>query len=188
MFHDLHVLHVKQSQMRLCNKEKKHLLLCAIIFVQVTLLSSRNDSWGIPHQNRHLGILHSLGVFWNSVRFLLNVSVTNSFLRGAALLLLRILYMRLIDETNKNSSIGRSFSLCSAFARQGSITSEISLLWERNFWLWYLYSRRRWMWLLSFECRFSARIQFGFFNFLMSSGASYQWICHDGRSGVAQAR
>ena len=73
MFHDLHVLHVKQSQMRLCNKEKKHLLLCAIIFVQVTLLSSRNDSWGIPHQNRHLGILHSLGVFWNSVRFSLNV-------------------------------------------------------------------------------------------------------------------
>ena len=38
-----------------------------------------------------------------------------------------------IDETNKNSSIGRSFSLCSAFARQGLITSEISFLWDRNF-------------------------------------------------------
>ena len=105
-----------------CAREKKH------FFVLLTCLFGRNGFWVILLKTV-IWVSSILKAYFETLyTFYKRWRVTNSFLRGAALLLLRILYLRLMDETNKNSCIRRSFSLCGALTRWGSIPSWISFV------------------------------------------------------------
>ena len=73
-------------------------------------------------------------------------SVTNLFLGRAAPLLLWILSLRLVDDTNKNSCIERSLFVCNAFAHREWSTLlcpgmqflrlKFQWTWRRNQWNW----------------------------------------------------
>ena len=87
-------------------------LLCASVVLS-KFLSRRKWPQRYNSQNLSGGILFSLSVFWNSVYWTWNVM--NSSEVGEGLLLLRIPYLRQVDDTKKSSCIRRSLSVCDAF-------------------------------------------------------------------------
>ena len=63
-----------------------------------------------------------LRLFWNTVLCSNQMwSMVNLFMAGVALLLLQILSLGVVNDTNKISSIERALSLCNRFVCQGSI-------------------------------------------------------------------